>query len=104
MEQIRLNPTQKLKNALKYELYKSIPLRLIDKTFKSNENENYFKFYKEYNNLYPQPQWENLIINLKDQKSLSSKNTMLEKIQSVVKNLSNIISLSINFKTRGINV
>ena len=52
MEEIWSNHSHKLKNALKYELFKSIPLRRSEKAFKFLKNKYYFLFYllyKDYN-------------------------------------------------------
>ena len=40
------------KNALKYELIKSIPIISREITFKFLRDKNYLKFYREYMNLY----------------------------------------------------
>ena len=58
MEEIRSNHTPMLKNSLKYELFKSIPLKSSEIAFKFLRKKNYFKFYLEYTNLYLQ--FENL--------------------------------------------
>ena len=94
MEEIR--SCHILKNALKYELIKSIPKTSRERAFKSLRNKNYSKFYLEYMNLYPQ--CKNLSINLKNENNISSLNKMLQKIQNIIPNLSNITSLTINLR------
>ena len=80
MEEIKLNHGHKLKNYLKYELFKSIHQRMSETTFKFIRNKNYFKFYLEYTNLYHQI--ENLSINLENEESIYYLNIILQKIQA----------------------
>ena len=80
MEEIR--SCHILKNALKYELVKSIPIISRERAFKSLRNKNYSKFYREYMNLYLQ--CENLSINFKNENNISSLNKMLEKFQYII--------------------
>ena len=95
MEEIR--SCHILKNALKYELIKSIPITSRERAFKSLRNKNYSKFYLEYMNLYPQ--CENLSINLKNENNISSLNKLMLIIRNTMPNLKNISSLTINFRS-----
>ena len=97
MDEIRSNHFQMLKNALKYELIKSIPITSRERAFKSLRNKNYSKFYLEYMNLYPQ--CENLSINLKNENNISSLNKLMLIIRNTMPNLKNISSLTINFRS-----
>ena len=96
MEEIRFNPSNKLKNTLKYELFKSITLNSSVTLFKSIKNIQYYIFSLEYTKLYPK--LENLSINI----NLCDNKTAIKDFSDCLSKLNQISQLNLNLNSNNI--